>query len=265
MASKTFKVLIGTMLGLAVGGTCVVVYFDNIRLRQRIAEARNQSRQVARLREDNRQTQQLLGRVQVGESEGAQAIHAEVVRVRSQVEELERKARADYAQVRMQAAQDAENLVSNRDPEKGLVRLEYFKNVGQATPSAAFQTFVWAAMKGEDARLAGMIALDAAAREKGLAVVAALPEEARAKYPTLEKLAALFVAAALTAQPAAQISEVVLQDPQHAVLVVRGLTDKPQKIPLQLEPQGWQVTVSAGMAENLGRWATGGGGSPGKK
>lgn len=264
MATKTFKVLIGTVLGLTVGTFLVVTQLDNIHLRKRISEVRNQSQHVARLRESNQQTKQLLARVQASGSEGAQAVHEEAVRVKAEVQELERKARADYAQVRMQTAQDAEQLVNGRDPEKGLVRLENFQNVGQVTPSAAFQTFVWAAMKGEDARLSGMIVMDAAAREKGLAVVAALPEEARAKFPTPEKLAALFFASALTGMPSAEIVEIVQNDPQHAVLTVRGLTDKTQKIPMQLEAQGWQVVVPVGMAEMLGRWAAGGG-SQGKK
>lgn len=264
MASKTFKLLVGAILGGAAVTFLVVTQLANIRLSRQITAARSRSQQVARLRESNWQNQQLLARMQASGSEGAQAVHEEAVRVKAEVQELERKARADYAQVRMQTAQDAEQLVNGRDPEKGLVRLENFRNVGQATPSAAFQTFVWAAMKGEDARLAGMIVMDAAAREKGLAVVAALPEEARAKFPTPEKLAALFFVSALTGMPSAEIVEILQNDPQHAVLTVRGLTDKTQKIPMQLEAQGWQVVVPVGMAEMLGRWAVGGG-SQGKK
>jgi hypothetical protein len=145
------------------------------------------------------------------------------------------------------------------------MRLEHFQNKGQATPAAAFQTFVWAAMKGEDATLAGMIALDHAAREKGTAVVAALPEETRTKYPTPEKLAALFFAAALTGQPSAQVLDVSFPDAQHATVQVRGLTDKTQKIPMQLGPQGWQIVVPVGMAERLGGWALGGASSSGRK
>jgi len=105
--------------------------------------------------------------------------------------------------------------------------------------------------------LASMIAIDGAAREKGLAVVATLPDAARSKYPTPEKLAALFFAAGLTTQPSAQITEVSLKDAQHAVVVVRGLTDKTQKVPLQLGAQGWQVAVPEKMVEALGKWAVG--------
>ena len=142
--------------------------------------------------------------------------------------------------------------------------MEHFQNAGQATPGAAFQTFVWAAMKGEDATLAGMIAFPGAAREKAEAVVAALPAEVQAKYPTPEKLAALFFANALTAMNAAQVVDVTLPDAEHAVVTVRGLTDRPQKIPMQLGSSGWQIVVPEGMVGKLGGWASGGSPPPKK-
>lgn len=262
MASRTFKVVLGTVVVLALGGTMVVVRLDNAHLRRQLARLHGQRQQAERVRDDNRQLQEIVSRAQAGTADGARAVHADLVRVRTEVEDLERQAQASYAQMRTQSTQDAENLVNNRDPEKGLMRLEYFQNKGQATPMAAFQTFVWAAMKGEDATLAGMIAMDTAAREKGMAVVAALPEETRVKYPTPEKLAALFFAAALTGQPSAQVLDVSFPDGQHATVQVRGLTDKVQKIPMQLGPQGWQIVVPVGMAERLGGWALGRASSP---
>ena len=262
MASKAFKVIVGTVVVLVVGGALVVVRLDNIHMRQKIVRLNGERQQAERLREDNRQVQAILARAEADAGDGARAIHADLMRAQTEVEELERKARASHAEMERAAAQDAENLANNRDPEKGLMRLEHFQNKGQATPAAAFQTFVWAAMKGEDATLANMFALDGAAHERGMAVVAALPEESRAKYSTPEKLAALFFAAALTAQPAAQIVEVVQTDAQHAVVAVRGLTDKVQKVPLQLGAQGWQIVVPPGMVDMLGKWALGGSKAP---
>lgn len=265
MASRTFKVVFGTVVVLAFGGAMVAVRLDNAHVRRQLARLHGQRLQAEGVRDDNRQLQEIVARAQADTADGARAIHADLVRVRTEVEELERKARTSHAQMRAASAQDAENLANNRDPEKGLMRLEHFQNKGQATPAAAFQTFVWAAMKGEDATLAGMIAMDNAAREKGKAVVATLPEETQAKYPTPEKLAALFFAAALTAQPSAQVLEVSFPDTQHATVQVRGLTDKTQKIPMQLGAQGWQIVVPAGMAERLGGWALGGASSPVRK
>lgn len=265
MASRTFNVFLGTVAVLACGGAIVAVRLDNTRVRRQLARLHGEHQQAERVRADNRELQDLVSRAQTDTADGAGAIRADLVRARSEVEELERKAQAAYARLRATAAQDAENLANNRNPAAGLVRLEHFQNQGQATPAAAFQTFVWAAMKGQDATLAGMIAMDSAAREKGMAVVAALPGEMQATYPTPEKLAALFFAAALTGQPSAQILEVSQPDSQHAVLQVRGFTDKVEKIPMQRGAQGWQIVVPAGMTEKLGAWALGAASTPARK
>lgn len=265
MASKTFKLVLGTVTVLALGGVMVAVRLDNAHLRQQLARQHGQRQQAERTRAENRQLQEIVRRAQADTADGARAIHADLLRARKEVEALERNARATYAQMLATSAQDAENLANNRNPEKGLMRLEHFQSRGAATPAAAFQTFVWAAMKGEDATLAGLITMDRAAREKGMAAVAALPEEARVQYPTPEKLAALFFAAALTGQPSAQILEVSQLDSQHAIVQVRGLTDQVQKVPMQLGAQGWQISVPAEMTERLGAWALGGASTPERK
>jgi hypothetical protein len=248
-----------------LGGTMLVLHLDNAHVRQQLARLRGQRQQAEHLRADNRQLQEIIARTQADATDGTRAIHADLVRVRGEVDELERKGRASYAELRTQAAQDAEHLANNRNPEAGLTPLEYFQNKGQGTPADAFQSFVWAAMKGEDATLAHMIAMDDAARQKCIAVVAALPEESRTRFSTPEKLAGLFFAAALTAQPSAQVLAVSFPDAQHAIVQVRGLADKTQKIPMQLAAQGWQIILPAGMAERLGGWALGrASSSPGK-
>jgi hypothetical protein len=265
MASKTFKIVVGTVTVLAFGGVMIAVRIDNAHMRQQLARLHGQRKQAERTRDENRQLQEIVARAQADTADGARAIHSDLLRARTEVEELERKARVTFSQMRATSAQDAENLANNRDPENGLMMLEHFQNKGAATPAAAFQTFVWAAMKGEDATLAGMITMDSAAREKGMAVVAALPEETQEKYPTPEKLAALFFAAALTGQPSAQILEVSQSDSQHAIVQVRGLTDKVQNIPMQFGAQGWQIVVPVGMTESLGGWALGGTSTPVRK
>lgn len=258
MLSKPFKIVLGVVIVVASSVAIGVVHLDNTRLRKRLAGARSQEKQVTRLREDNQQTRELVTRVQADASDGARAIHDDVVRARAEVRELERKATASYAQLQAQTAQDTANLANNRDPETGLTRLEHFQNRGHATPSAAFQTFVWAALKGEDDRLAAMIAFNGEARAEAEEMMRALPEGVWTKYPTPEKLAALFFAAMLTAQPSAHIAGVVQQDAQHAVVTVRGLTEKTQKFPMRLERQDWQIAVPPGFAATLGRWARGG-------
>ncbi len=238
-----------------MAGTAVVLLrVDNNRLRRRVADRHQQVEQAARLRDDNERVRQLLAQTQISDDAADRAIHDELIRVRLEAEGLERHARELHEQRRMQAVKDADDLANNHDPEKGLTRLENFQDVGQATPSTAFQTFVWASLKGEDGKLASMINISGEAREKLDAVIAGLPEDARARISTPEKLAALFFAVALTGRPSAQVTDVSFQDPQNAVVLVAGLTDRPQKIPLQLGVQGWQIQVPVTMATKLGEW-----------
>ena len=248
---------VGLMLAGGMAGT-VLLQLDNRRLRQRIAEARGQKERSDRLRDANRQAQELLDRARTDGDDGKRAIHADVVRLREEVAGLEKRAEETSAKLRAQHQADVEALASNRDPQRGLVRLENFQAAGRSTPAATFQTFVWAAMKGEDGTLAGMIALPDTAQERAEAVVAALPEAVRTKYSTPEKLAALFFADALTGKTAAQIVGVTSPDAQHAIVTVHGLADQEQNVPMQLGAEGWQIVVSEGMVDKLASWARGG-------
>lgn len=258
MISRPFRTVLLVLFVLASATGIVAVRADNARWRKRIAEARRQSEQVRRLREDNQSLRRLMKRVEADEGDGDHAIHADVVRARAEVSALETRAQETRAQTKAQAVKDAAGLAGNRDPEKGMTRLEYFQNVGQATPGAAFQTFVWGSLKGEDDKLASMITFSEAERKKAEAVVADLPEEARKKYPTPERLAVLYFALVLPEFPSAEIAGVDFQDSQHATVSVRGLSEKTDRIQMQLSAQGWRVVVPAGITERLGRLAAGG-------
>lgn len=127
------------------------------------------------------------------------------------------------------------------DPEKALTPLEHLQNVGHATPAAAFQTLLWAALKGDDAALARSIAWDDATRPQVEAMIATLPPALREKYPTPELLAALFIAKYTVDVSAIQIAGVTPHDATHATVTVRGLMANDQQLPLRLGPGGWQL------------------------
>jgi len=262
-STRLLKILAGVAV-LAGVATVVAVGLDNRRLRQRVAALRGKAQQAERLREANQQTQAVLARIRGAGGDSARLIQTELAQARVRVSDLERKALATHRQMRTQAEADAASLANNHDPEKGLTRLENCRDVGTATPAATFQTFAWAALKGEDQRLAAMISFDDEARVKAESAVAALPEAARAQYDTPEKLAALCFAAALTAQPSAHIVEVAFKDSQTATVSVRGLTEKIQRVPMRLGAQGWQIMIPPTMAGSLAEWAKGGRRSPGR-
>ncbi len=224
---------------VAVGG----LHLDNARLRTRVADSHRQRERLERLREENRRAQEIVKRSQTDETGAARAVHDDVVRVRGEVAALEKRAAEQHARLTAKTAAEAETLANNRDPQKGLTRLEHFQNLGQGTPGAAWQTLVWGALKGDDAVLAQVITISAPALAKAEALIAGLPEGARAQW-TPEKLAAMFFTGAFNEVTAAQVMTENTKDAQHVELRVRLKSGtKEPIIPFQWElgAKGWQV------------------------
>ena len=195
---------------------------------------------MVRLAEENRHLRELVTRAKSDERDAAQALHGELVRARTEVAELEGKARAAAAQ----KLADAAALAANHDPEKGLARLEDFRDVGRGTPAAALQTAVWAALTGDERALAAALSVTGGARDAAEEVLAHFPAEARAKYPTVESLAALVVAGEILKADAAQLTGTVMTDAAHATVSVRLVDpDDEETVPMALGPDGWQVVV----------------------
>jgi hypothetical protein len=254
MISKGLKISLLVVLLSAGALVAVMLRLDNARLRRNLAVSERNKQQATQLREDNERARALLAQTETTGSDAARAVQRDVERWRGEVAALE-KAAIQNAQAQQAGARgDASSLEQNRDPEAGLTRLENFHDAGQATPGAAFQTFVWAALKGDETKQADMISFADTSRATAEAILAALPEPDRLKFPTPEKLAALFFADAFTQMQAAHVTGVTLTDAQHAMVVVRGLTPREQKIPMQLGPNGWQIAISESMARVLDGW-----------
>jgi hypothetical protein len=130
---------------------------------------------------------------------------------------------------------------TNRDPEKAMTRLEYFQNVGQATPAAAMQTLFWAALNGNEAVMAQTIGFDPKTQSRMEEIIASLPEAQREKYGTPEALAALFISKYSLDVSALQFIATEIKDEGNASLTVRGLLGIDQRLPMHLGPQGWQL------------------------
>ena len=243
MISRPFK--IGLLVCVIAVGVMAVggLHWDSVRLRARVAEARRQHDRLDRLRAENRRTQELVAQSQADQAGAAQSIHADVVVARRTVAELEKRAAEKHAQFAAKTATDAVALETNRDPRTGLTRLEHFQNSGQGAPASAFQTLVWAALKGDDAMLAQVSTISSPARTKAEALIARLPENTRAQWSP-EKLAAMFFTGAFGEVTAAQVLAETPKDAGHVALSIRlAGGGKDATIPLlaQLGPSGWQV------------------------
>jgi hypothetical protein len=238
---------------LIYAGAAAVAFFvlrkDNTRLGVQVDDLRQRNEAIVRWHEEDRRTRELLLRRTDAEAQNAErACHAELMQLREEVAGLEARARAAFDhKAAVTAAPE-----TNRDPEKGMTRGEYFQNVGRATPSAAFQTLVWAALKGDDTTLEAMLSVTSAARSNAEELLGRLSADARAKYPTAESLAALMVTGEVVKSAAAQILGYEMSDAQHAIVSFRSSeSDKIENVPMKLGADGWQVVVSTGAINAL--------------
>ncbi len=244
MISNGFKL---TLLGfvVAAGVTATVLFaLDNRRLRTQLEQTQRRSAVVTAARDENRRTQELVNRARASEAEGARALGEELVRVRREVAALEKRAEERRAEQLTQGAADAANFANNRDPGKAVARLEYFQDVGAATPRQALQTFIAASLKGDDAKMAGMIVVNQKGREKAEELIRTLPESIRSQW-TAEKLGLQFFNGVFAEVPAAHIAGERLDNAQRASVELRLYGKANAKVvqPMQLGPQGWQIVV----------------------
>ncbi len=226
------------VLGAMIGGS---VYFrrENAKLRAQAGELRHRNDAVIRLGEENERTRELLARTKTDVNAAAEAMHADVTQLRAEVSQLEEHARMASAQKAAVAAL----IAANRDPEKGLVRLENFQNVGRATPVTAMQTLIWAVMKGDEPALEAAFSVTGDALEKAGEILAHLPEAERAKYPTPESIVALAFADQILRADALQVVPTMQLGSRAIVTVTVANSDDDAKVPMELAPDGWKVTV----------------------
>lgn len=254
MTARLLK--IGLLVTLIVAGAMGVlaVRRDNERMRRRAAEGRRSHEQVVQLRAENARIGALAAATAEPGIGAAAALQAELLRLRSEVAELENRDR----ERRTKAEVGAATLTANRDPEKDFVMVENFQNMGRGTPSAAFQTLIWAATKGDDRALADLLTFDGKVREQVESMLAGLPEPMRAKYPKAENLAALFFAHLVTGHTAARVLAQDVTDGQRATVTI-GFERMPagRALPVRLNSGGWQFTVTEEMAAEFQRQVRG--------
>lgn len=171
---------------------------------------------------------------------------AALAAARRDVAALEHRAQRRHDEI---AAESARRMATafiidpkNPDPERGFVMLESFQNVGRETPAAAFQTLIWAALKGDESMLADGLTLEDRAHARAEALVAGLPESTRRQF-TPGKLAALWFEGSVVDVPAAQILRQTQLDATHVMLLTRGSVGGGPTVTLRKADSGWQLIV----------------------
>lgn len=79
--------------------------------------------------------------------------------------------------------------------------VENHRNAGQATPHDALNTFAWACDHGDTETVGSMLYFDPAAREMAEGILAGLPDNERAKFKTVDEMAAAMITANSLARP----------------------------------------------------------------
>jgi hypothetical protein len=229
------------LLLIACGTAVWCLKRDNARLERQVAAARAQQEQVVRLRTENAMTRRLQA-----PDTAAAAIQAEIARLQTEIAEREKGGR--------RTASTPPAPERPRAPANGLTRLESFQESGNATPRSAMQSLMAAAVHGDDARAARLIAFDAAARSEVEAWLARLPPAMREKFPTPESIASLLFADVVTRQDAAQLLREDFSDPQTATVTVAfGRAPEGRPLPMKLSATGWQLMITAEQLPELRR------------
>jgi hypothetical protein len=78
---------------------------------------------------------------------------------------------------------------------------EYYRNEGNATPLATLQTFAWACDRGDTETVQRLLFIEKAARPKVEAFVAALPEQVRSQWKSVDETVAALLTESVMARP----------------------------------------------------------------
>ncbi len=133
-----------------------------------------------------------------------------------------------------------------------------WKNVGKDTPAAAAESLMWAADSGDLDVLANSILLDAAAREKAVAILARLPDSTRQTYDTPEKLIALLLARDTDARAMQVLGANTAGD--DALVSLRLQKDdgktKDEGYQFRRTSDGWRLVMPGKAVDKLGKKLT---------
>lgn len=253
MKVKAYPIFIGLIIA-GSGAGIALLEVDKSQLRRQIPQLSQKEASLVRLRAESVRNQALLHRFKSSSEEGAKAIHADLVAARAELAALEAKAGQSRADARA-----TPSIEANRDPTKAMTRPEFLSDAGRATPEAAFQTLVWAAMKGREPEMAACLSLDPAARKKAESFLATLSTDARAKYGTPEQLVGLVFSHGVLESSAFQFGTRSVDDGDHVTLTVRvrmNGRESETRIPMVRMADGWSMAIGEKQIDVIRRGLT---------
>jgi hypothetical protein len=245
--------IVAVVAGIGLGIANLEI--DKSKLRRQISQLNQNATELARVRAESARNQALLERFKTSSEEGARAIHGDLVTARAELAALEMKAAGSRPD-----ASATPSIEANRDPTKAMTRPEFLIDAGRATPEAAFQTLIWAAMKGREPEMAACLSLDNAARAKAESLLATLSAEARAKFGTAEQLVGMIFSNGVLESSAVQfVTSSVADNGDHVTLALRVRAngrENETKIPMVRSADGWSMAVGEKQIEVIRRGLT---------
>lgn len=248
-----FKLVLICLLAGAVAVALGLLHLENNRLRRLVVQRAAQQRPAVDAREENTALKSLLAGATQDSAAAAASVRTQIAQAREEIAALESRAAERQAEKDARAARAATALATNRDVRQGLVRLEFLEDRGQLTPAAAFETLIWAALKGDQEKLDLLCVMPTETRARARALIARLPEDAKTTW-TPEKLATLWLTGAVVDMTSLQVTGENMIDAEHSMVTFRAppVGDE-EKVKLKLTPTGWRVVVSTAAIDKLER------------
>jgi hypothetical protein len=243
MIATTLKYFaLSVFVTVAAGGSWFL-HRQNQVLRRAIPDLSRDRTVRAQLRAENARLRELVAQAQRDHDGATVQIQQEAEELRAEVAEAERQAVSRRARMLEAVERDQQAMAANHDPRRGLMRVEFCRNLGQATPVDALQTLVWASLKDDQRTLAKVLSLSRDYRSGAEAIIARLPPPAQTEWSP-ERLGSLWVQLALTNLTAFQVVGETPADSTHTTLMVRFPGGGANK-PVQFESDGnsWKLVL----------------------
>lgn len=185
-------------------------------------------------------------------------LREEIVALRKQTQPLVEFAQLAQAGAALKNMGGTENSVATK-----LTPADALKNAGRATPEAATETVLWAAVGGDVDALASSFVFTPTAREKADAWFASLAEGTRKQYGSPEKIIALMIAKDAAGLSGMQVIGQKEVAPDNVGVRVRfGSVDgntKDDNLVMRRSTDGWRMVIPDNTVEKFARRLGGGG------
>ncbi len=223
------------------------------RLARELSARREAIRDLPRLRDENERLRELLAATDP--MHATEQLNAEIARLRHEITTLELKRPPALPKARTQPRSPSNESPRESGTEHDAIRIADHKNLGQATPGTAFQTFVWALAHDDLAALIPLLQLSSGGQEQLRNMWQELPAESRARFQQPEQIVMMLLALDVLDEEAIKIVGETPGTSGNLHLRVNrfkhGIMQGEKRIPMRLGPGGWQVVIPDKLIEEL--------------